>query len=159
MWQVNRKYRQNVTRLTGIKAFFPFFFAQSHRLRTVSALETPISNHIHFPSPQLNGFSFQATVIHSPVYIYVAVILLTTKEREIRQMHKRLTLARRYIWRLVHPIYVVKKNLFFLANTIATEEKNPPNKLPSSLSGRSQILANSGSSVKKSQLQKSFILR
>lgn len=74
-----------MTRLTGIKAFFPFFFAQSHRLRTVSALETPISNHIHFPSPQLNGFSFQATVIHSPVYIYVAVILLIIKEREIRQ--------------------------------------------------------------------------
>lgn len=36
-----------------------------------------------------------------------------------------LTLAPRDIWRLVHPIYVVKQNLlFFLANTIASAE-NP----------------------------------
>lgn len=43
---------------------------------------------------------------------------------------------------------------FFLANTIATEEKNPPNKLPLSFSGRSQILANSGSSVKNKSAAK-----
>lgn len=143
-----------MTRLTGIKAFFPiffFFFAQSHRLRTVSALETPISNHIHFPSPQLNGFSFQATVIHSPVYIYVAVILLNIKEREIRQtlnvsspLHMEASISN----------LCGQEEPFFLANTIATEEKNPPNKLPLSLSGRSQILANSGSSVKNKSAAK-----
>lgn len=43
---------------------------------------------------------------------------------------------------------------FFLANTIATEEKNPPNKLPLSLSGRSQILVDSGSSVKNKSAAK-----
>lgn len=142
-----------MTRLTGIKAFFSyfFFFAQSHRLRTVSALETPISNHIHFPSPQLNGFSFQATVIHSPVYIYVAVILLNIKEREIRQtlnvsspLHMEASISN----------LCGQEEPFFLANTIATEEKNPPNKLPLSLSGRSQILANSGSSVKNKSAAK-----
>lgn len=140
-----------MTRLTGIKAFFPFFFAQSHRLRTVSALETPISNHIHFPSPQLNGFSFQATVIHSPVYIYVAVILLIIKEREIRQtlnvsspLHMEASISN----------LCGQEEPFFLANTIATEEKNPPNKLPLSLSGRSQSLANSGSSVKNKSAAK-----
>lgn len=132
-------------------SYFFFFFAQSHRLRTVSALETPISNHIHFPSPQLNGFSFQATVIHSPVYIYVAVILLNIKEREIRQtlnvsspLHMEASISN----------LCGQEEPFFLANTIATEEKNPPNKLPLSLSGRSQILANSGSSVKNKSAAK-----
>lgn len=117
----------------------------------MSALETPISNHIHFPSPQLNGFSFQATVIHSPVYIYVAVILLNIKEREIRQtlnvsspLHMEASISN----------LCGQEEPFFLANTIATEEKNPPNKLPLSLSGRSQILANSGSSVKNKSAAK-----
>lgn len=32
------------------------------------------------------------------------------------------TLARRDIWRLAHPIYVVRQNLYFLANTIASTE-------------------------------------
>lgn len=137
----------------GNQSFFSFFFfAQSHRLRTVSALETPISNHIHFPSPQLNGFSFQAPVIHSPVYIYVAVILLIIKEREIRQtlnvsspLHMEASISN---------LCGQEEPFFFLANTIATEEKNPPNKLPLSLSGRSQILVDSGSSVKNKSAAK-----
>lgn len=71
---------KNVTRLTGIKAiFFLFFHNPNGSVRTVSALETPISNHIHFPPPQLNGFSFQATVIHSQVYTRIAVIPLKHK--------------------------------------------------------------------------------
>lgn len=69
-----------------------------------------------------------------------------------------LTLAPRDIWRLVHPIHVVKQNLlFFLANTIASAE-NPTKQLPFSLSAGAQTGANAESSVKRKAAAKTVIL-